>query len=412
MIPNEFLPDLGTYLHQRKGEESSHIKGYLSIAQVSRYRDEYYSITGSCAMEDATYVATFDFDANVWETFAGQVHDTLLLDVRLPESEGHTIINFDPELPVGIDMIVQPGVHTEAVETRENYIPLRIQTFNNLELVPSFEQIEQRHVWWVRQTSKVLDTALRKDAEVLREFIQPILPYGKALPTDEFQQNLLLSFLLRHATDDSGSVDEVVDFMESYGFVDAERSTALKQHALVTIANNAETIGELQTMWVELLVWHIALNLWLGTSSERLVRELVEVWGIRDSNGVETLLREARYCIARPFSIPFPEDEVEEAILELAEEHGIQSVMQHRLERFSNAAWDHPELRLMIQPYVRNDLLRQLRSHEKSADLVSEEIAQRCEQNIKNISNRLKMFGTFELKVFPPNIGEEEPRDR
>jgi len=83
-----FLPDLGEHLLTKYAGAATQVIGSLKMTQISRYRNEYYSITGSCAMEGSSYVATFDFDVGSWGEFAQHFQERFYLDVTIPETDG------------------------------------------------------------------------------------------------------------------------------------------------------------------------------------------------------------------------------------------------------------------------------------------------------------------------------------
>ncbi len=133
-------------------------------------------------------------------------------------------------------------------------------------------------------------------------------------------------------------------------------------------------------------------------------REFAKSFGMNLASA-QYLIGVGRYCLARLVAPPLPnnDDVLERAIDDVVFQHdGIDKMIERRVESYPSLVWEHPELSEAVEPYVRYDVLRQIHKSRKS-DLVGDEIAARCESNVRSIVEWLEMFTLIETDLFRPS---------
>ena len=392
----DFLPDLGKHLQKKNGQVQ--VVGYFCISAISKYNEEYYSITGGCSIENQAFLGTLDFTIENWGNFVEHLRKEFYLDVLFPKTKGHHVLHIEPSLPVWIDSTAHVGASTQSVITKEDYIPIVVSYVTKLRRIPTIRDIEHRHAWWVDYSSHLLEF-MGEHANQFLNCMEPTLPYHGTLKVEKFQRYLLAFFLIRQMIGKE-PLPEVMAFMEKQGWIKKSNIDRINQIIETTHKVVSNNQNRLTNVFTNLLIWYIALRIEGGAKLGTIESELVKTWGSR--NSVMMLINEARYSIARPSSLKLPSDTLEKAILTIEKKNkGFLKVLKHRLARYSDEVWQHPELHALVEPYVRYDLLRQIHRLNRY-DFVNNKIAQRCEENIVHIAEWLKMFTQVEMSLFFP----------
>lgn len=116
--------DFGLHLKRLGFDEFDHLFPNLPIRYVGKLKDDLFTFGSGLILEGTTYVASFDFSAEVMEQLAGKIPDRALDILREPVTDASRIIHF-PDATYRVSVQCQVGDKLEENQD-EIFLPFRI----------------------------------------------------------------------------------------------------------------------------------------------------------------------------------------------------------------------------------------------------------------------------------------------
>lgn len=399
LMTDRFLPDLGSSIQCRTGTAAVRVAGTMDLEVIDRYLNEYLSLSGAGSVGGVGYYSTFDFGNGTWPEVRRLLQENFYLDISGWAPERHTAMQCAPPLAVAIDFEVTPKESTQSQKANELFTPLNVTRVHRLDLVPTSEVLMKRHAWWVQQSRTWCGTVEPSVAMAWSALIHPTRTEVRDLDYTEFIGNMAGCNLACHGPE---AVNQTIERLVRHGFVRMPNRSPRPKIISGLLRKSSTDVKTCRFSLLNLLIWYSAGRILAHSDRGSIESDLAGIWSFGEG-GIEALVSESRYCLARRDHPSLRNDEIERELTGLAQQHaGIRAILDSRVAAFPNDVWDHPEVSRVLRRYVMYDVLRQV-YRTKGAGLVSPQIAERCEQNVQMIVRWFRQCAPVEIA--PVSLG-------
>ena len=396
------LPDLGGSIRRQTGTASVRMAGTGDMQVIERYFNEYYSLSGACSVGGVDCFGTFDFGDDTWPEACRLLQECFYLDLSRFAPEKHSAMQCAPPLAMAIDCEVTPKESTQSRKSNEHFTPLNVTRVHRLDLVPTTEILKKRHSWWVQQSRTWCGAVEPSVAMAWSALIQPIRTEIRDLDFTEFIANMAGCCLACHG---HGALNQTIAVLARHGIVRTPSKSRRPKviSGLGSISNTG--VGDCKQSLLNLLLWYAAGRILAHSSPGSIEGDLAAIWSFGETGTIEAIVSEGRYCLARRDCPSLRDDEIEKQLDGLTQQHaGIRAILESRIAAYPKTAWDHPEVSRVVRPYAKYDLLRQV-YRARGAGIVSAELAERCEQNVRVIVQWLNQCAPVESVPMGQGLG-------